>query len=216
MAHPILMPKPGQMTEECVLVAWHKREGDKVEKGDVLFEIETDKSNMDVEAFENGVLLKRVVEEGQTVPVNAVCGYVGEPGEAVPDASAPVIEAAAPVAAALRPRPTRRVGRRPPAVAGCRRPPRPPRPSRAARATAACASVPGPAGSPPTPASTRAPSSAPGRRAASPSETSAPPWRPPRRRRPAASPAAGTRRYRSRVPRPRPRLRTPRTRRRAR
>lgn len=97
MAHPILMPKPGQMTEECVLVAWHKRVGDKVEKGDVLFEIETDKSNMDVEAFEKGVLLKRVVEEGQTVPVNAVCGYVGEPGEAVPDA-APV--GAAPVAAA--------------------------------------------------------------------------------------------------------------------
>ena len=97
MAHPILMPKPGQMTEECVLVAWHKRVGDKVEKGDVLFEIETDKSNMDVEAFEKGVLLKRVVEEGQTVPVNAVCGYVGEPGEAVPDAE-PV--GAAPVAAA--------------------------------------------------------------------------------------------------------------------
>ncbi len=85
MAHPILMPKPGQMTEECVLVAWHKREGDKIEKGEVLFEIETDKSNMDVEAFEKGVLLKRVVEEGQTVPVNTVCGYVGEPGEPIPD-----------------------------------------------------------------------------------------------------------------------------------
>jgi pyruvate dehydrogenase E2 component (dihydrolipoamide acetyltransferase) len=87
MAHPILMPKPGQMTEECVLVAWHKREGDKVAKGDVLFEIETDKSNMDVEAFEEGVLLKRVVQEGETVAVNAVCAYVGEPGEAVPDAA---------------------------------------------------------------------------------------------------------------------------------
>jgi len=86
MAHPILMPKPGQMTEECVLVAWHKREGDPVKKGDVLFEIETDKSNMDVEAFEEGVLLKRLVEEGQTVPVNAVCAYVGEPGEVVPAA----------------------------------------------------------------------------------------------------------------------------------
>ena len=97
MAHPILMPKPGQMTEECVLVAWHKREGDKVSKGDVLFEIETDKSNMDVEAFEEGVLLKRVVEEGQTVPVNAVCGYVGEPGEAIPNApaTAPAVAATA-------------------------------------------------------------------------------------------------------------------------
>jgi pyruvate dehydrogenase E2 component (dihydrolipoamide acetyltransferase) len=97
MAHPILMPKPGQMTEECVLVAWHKREGDKVAKGDVLFEIETDKSNMDVEAFEEGVLLKRVVQEGETVAVNAVCAYVGEPGEAIPD-SAPAT--AAPASAA--------------------------------------------------------------------------------------------------------------------
>jgi pyruvate dehydrogenase E2 component (dihydrolipoamide acetyltransferase) len=88
MVHPILMPKPGQMTEECVLVAWHKSEGDVVKKGDVLFEIETDKSNMDVEAFEEGVLLKRVVEVGQTVPVNAVCAYVGEPGDAIPDAVA--------------------------------------------------------------------------------------------------------------------------------
>jgi pyruvate dehydrogenase E2 component (dihydrolipoamide acetyltransferase) len=85
MAHPILMPKPGQMTEECVLVAWHKREGDQVRRGDVLFEIETDKANMDVEAFEDGVLLRRYVEEGDTVPVNAVCAYVGEPGETVPD-----------------------------------------------------------------------------------------------------------------------------------
>lgn len=85
MAHPILMPKPGQMTEECVVVAWRKREGDPVRKGDVLFEIETDKSVMDVEAFDEGILLRRLVEEGQTVPVNAVCAYVGEPGEAVPE-----------------------------------------------------------------------------------------------------------------------------------
>jgi pyruvate dehydrogenase E2 component (dihydrolipoamide acetyltransferase) len=91
------MPKPGQMTEECVLVAWHKNVGDVVKKGDVLFEIETDKSNMDVEAFEEGVLLKRVVEVGETVPVNAVCAYVGEPGEAIPEVAAVV---AAPVVAA--------------------------------------------------------------------------------------------------------------------
>ncbi|MGZ6256999.1 MAG: dihydrolipoamide acetyltransferase family protein [Candidatus Limnocylindrales bacterium] len=86
MAHPILMPKPGQMTEECVLIAWHKREGDAVAKGDVLFEIETDKSVMDVEAFDAGILLKRYVEEGQVVPVNAICAYVGAAGEVVPDA----------------------------------------------------------------------------------------------------------------------------------
>lgn len=81
------MPKPGQMTEDCVLVAWHKVEGEAVHKGDVLFEIETDKSVMDVESFDDGVLLRRYVEEGETVPVNSVCAYVGEPGEAVPDES---------------------------------------------------------------------------------------------------------------------------------
>ncbi len=90
MAHAILMPKPGQMTEECSIVEWHKKEGDPVHRGDILFEIETDKSIMDVEAFDEGVLLKIVVQAGQSVPVNAVCAYVGEAGEVVPDAPAPV------------------------------------------------------------------------------------------------------------------------------
>ncbi|MGZ6273642.1 MAG: biotin/lipoyl-containing protein, partial [Candidatus Limnocylindrales bacterium] len=85
MAHPILMPKPGQMTEECTLVAWLKQPGDPVHRGDVLFEIETDKSNMDVEAFDEGVLLRTYVEVGQTVPVNSVVASGGEDGEAVPD-----------------------------------------------------------------------------------------------------------------------------------
>ncbi len=95
MAHPILMPKPGQMTEECTLVAWLKREGDPVRKGDVLFEIETDKTNMDVESFDDGVLLKRYVGEGETVPVNSLCAYVGEDGEVVPDVPVPARLAAA-------------------------------------------------------------------------------------------------------------------------
>ena len=100
MIHPILMPKPGQMTEECVLVAWHKAVGDPVRRGDVLFEIETDKSVMDVEAFDDGVLLARLVEEGETVPVNAVCAYVGQPGDAIPDPPAkPGAAALAPVSA---------------------------------------------------------------------------------------------------------------------
>jgi pyruvate dehydrogenase E2 component (dihydrolipoamide acetyltransferase) len=86
MAHPILMPKPGQMTEECTIVAWHKAEGDPVGRGDVLFEIETDKANMDVEAFDEGVVLRILVGAGETVPVNTVCAYVGMAGETVPEA----------------------------------------------------------------------------------------------------------------------------------
>ena len=93
MAHPILMPKPGQMTEECVLTLWRKEVGDPVHRGDVLFEIETDKSSMEVETFEEGVLLAKLVADGETAPVNAVCGWIGEAGEAVPEAPA----AAAPV-----------------------------------------------------------------------------------------------------------------------
>jgi pyruvate dehydrogenase E2 component (dihydrolipoamide acetyltransferase) len=89
MAHAILMPKPGQMTEECTLILWRKEEGEEVRRGDVLFEIETDKSAMEVESFEAGVLLKQVVEEGATVPVNAVCAWVGQPGEEIPEDAAP-------------------------------------------------------------------------------------------------------------------------------
>ncbi len=108
MARPILMPKPGQMTEECVIVAWHKGVGDAVHRGDVLFEIETDKSAMEVETFEEGVLLAIVVVEGQAAPVNSVCGWIGEAGEAVPDAPAapaPAVAAPAPAAAAAAPVP---------------------------------------------------------------------------------------------------------------
>jgi len=86
MAHAILMPKPGQMTEECTVIAWHKKEGDPVKRGDILFEIETDKSTMEVEAFDDGVLLRIVAAEGATVPVNTVTAYVGQPGEAIPEA----------------------------------------------------------------------------------------------------------------------------------
>jgi pyruvate dehydrogenase E2 component (dihydrolipoamide acetyltransferase) len=85
MPHAVRMPKPGQMTQECVLTLWLKNEGDTVAKGDVLFEIETDKSTMEVESFHDGVLLRRLAAEGETVPVNAICAWIGERGESVPD-----------------------------------------------------------------------------------------------------------------------------------
>ncbi len=109
MVHEVRMPKPGQMTEECTLTTWFKGEGEPVRRGDVLFEIETDKSAMEVEAFDDGVLLRRLVEAGATVPVNTICAYVGQPGEAVPDAPAVALAAAAaeiPAAAAAAVAPT--------------------------------------------------------------------------------------------------------------
>ncbi len=108
MAHAVRMPKPGQATEECTIVAWYKAEGDAIHRGDALFEIETDKANMDVESFEDGILLRRVVAEGETVPVNTICAWIGAAGEEIPDAVAPEpeflghppeVESAVPVAA---------------------------------------------------------------------------------------------------------------------
>ncbi len=89
MPHAIQMPKFGQTVEESTIVKWMKKPGDAVAKGDILFEIETDKSNLEVEAFVSGTLLKVLVPEGGTVPVMSVVAYVGEPGEKVPDAPAP-------------------------------------------------------------------------------------------------------------------------------
>jgi pyruvate dehydrogenase E2 component (dihydrolipoamide acetyltransferase) len=97
MIHAIRMPKPGQMTEECTITTWFKREGDPVAKGDILFEIETDKSAMEVESFEEGVLLRQVVGEGATVPVNTICAYIGKVGEEIPE-EAPTPAASVPAA----------------------------------------------------------------------------------------------------------------------
>ena len=95
MPSPIAMPKPGQFTEECTIVKWLKKEGDKVAKGDILFEIETDKANMEVESFFEGTLLKILIPEGGTVPVQAVVAWVGQPGEAIP-AAPPKVAAESP------------------------------------------------------------------------------------------------------------------------
>ncbi|HEX5590725.1 MAG TPA: dihydrolipoamide acetyltransferase family protein [Candidatus Limnocylindrales bacterium] len=104
------MPKPGQMTEECLLTLWRKAEGELVAKGDVLFEIETDKSTMEVESFHDGVLLRHVVPAGEFVPVNAVCAWIGDPGESIPD-GASALDAAAPTQ--TEPEPTADTARAP-------------------------------------------------------------------------------------------------------
>ena len=107
MAQPILMPKFGQTVEECTLVRWLKEEGDAVARGEVLFEIETDKAVLEAESFHEGTLLKIVVPEGGTVPVRSVVAFVGEPGEPVPEVTppAPAPKTAA-AAAPSAPRPT--------------------------------------------------------------------------------------------------------------
>jgi pyruvate dehydrogenase E2 component (dihydrolipoamide acetyltransferase) len=92
MVRPITMPKLGQSEEVGTLVRWRKKVGDTVAKGDILFEIETDKAVLEVESFFEGTLLKIVVQEGTTVPINTTVGFVGDPGEAIPETVAPAPE----------------------------------------------------------------------------------------------------------------------------
>jgi len=103
MAQAVIFPKLGQTMEEGAIVKWLKNVGDPVAKGDILFEIETDKANLEVESFFEGVLLKIYVKEGITVPCNTVVGYVGQAGEKVPDVAPKSESAPAPAAPAPAP-----------------------------------------------------------------------------------------------------------------
>ncbi|MFP4704533.1 MAG: 2-oxo acid dehydrogenase subunit E2 [Spirochaetaceae bacterium] len=84
MADAVIMPKAGMAMEEGTIIRWLKSEGDPVEAGEPLLEIETDKVAMEVEAERSGVLLSITRGEGETVPVTEPIGYVGEAGEKVP------------------------------------------------------------------------------------------------------------------------------------
>lgn len=108
MANVVILPKLGQQTEESSIIKWHKKVGDTVRKGDVLFEMETDKAVLEAESFFDGVLLKILVPEGVTVPVNTPVGFIGAAGEKVPDqipATIPVAASPAPAAAPAAPAP---------------------------------------------------------------------------------------------------------------
>ena len=99
MANELLMPKLGLTMTEGTIDEWKKKEGDTVTSGEIIYSVATDKLTNDVEADCDGVLLKILVKEGETVPCKTVVGWVGAAGEAVPDAAAPAATAA-PVAAA--------------------------------------------------------------------------------------------------------------------
>ena len=79
-ASVVAMPKMSDTMQEGTIAAWHKKVGDKVESGDILAEVETDKATMELEAYEDGTLLYIGVEEGDAVPVDAVIAVIGEEG----------------------------------------------------------------------------------------------------------------------------------------
>jgi len=89
MAKQIILPQLGQTMEEATIVRWLKSEGDAVKKGDVLLEIQTDKAVLEVESFASGTLLKILAQPGETLPVLQVIGFVGKPGEELPEVPKP-------------------------------------------------------------------------------------------------------------------------------
>jgi pyruvate dehydrogenase E2 component (dihydrolipoamide acetyltransferase) len=83
MATEVILPRLGQGMESGTIVRWLKSEGEAVEKGEPLFELDTDKVTQEVEAEASGVLLKIAVAEGE-VPVGKTVAFIGSAGEAVP------------------------------------------------------------------------------------------------------------------------------------
>lgn len=85
MAIPVEMPKMSDTMEEGVVVSWTANEGDSVSAGDVIAEVETDKATMDLEVYDDGVLLKRIVQEGEAVPIGGLIAVLGKEGEDISD-----------------------------------------------------------------------------------------------------------------------------------
>ena len=88
MATLIDMPKLSDTMTVGTLVKWLKNEGDAVTNGDMIAEVETDKATMEVECFEEGVLIKQYAEAGAEVPVGGAIAAIGEAGESAPEVAA--------------------------------------------------------------------------------------------------------------------------------
>ena len=94
MAETISMPKLGFDMAEGLLVRWVKLEGEAINKGDVLAEIETDKATVEVESSVSGTVARHLVEKGTSVPVSTPIAIIALPGEKLEEVAA---GAAAPV-----------------------------------------------------------------------------------------------------------------------
>ncbi|MFO8043171.1 MAG: biotin/lipoyl-containing protein, partial [Alkalispirochaeta sp.] len=96
MATSIIMPKAGMAMETGTIIEWNVSVGDRIEVGDEILEIETDKVAMPVEAETSGYLLATLAQPGDVVPVTETIGWIGEQGEAVPEADAAASSSQAP------------------------------------------------------------------------------------------------------------------------
>src|SRR5579875_1546627 len=83
MAKTVVMPQMGYDMDAGTLLRWLKQEGDAVERGEAIAEIETDKVNLEIEAFDGGVVRKHLINEGETVPVGGPIAIIGTADEAI-------------------------------------------------------------------------------------------------------------------------------------
>lgn len=81
MASKVLMPKLSDTMEEGVILKWLRKEGEKVKQGETLVEIESDKADMELEAYDSGILRKIVVPQGGKAPIGALIAVIGEADE---------------------------------------------------------------------------------------------------------------------------------------
>jgi pyruvate dehydrogenase E2 component (dihydrolipoamide acetyltransferase) len=96
MSIEITMPKLSDTMEEGKILRWLKHPGDRVSHGEPLAEVETDKADMILESFDDGVLQELVLAEGESAPVGALIARMAEPGETVSPSPAPAAKPASP------------------------------------------------------------------------------------------------------------------------
>jgi pyruvate dehydrogenase E2 component (dihydrolipoamide acetyltransferase) len=102
MVAQVIMPQGGQDIEKGTIVRWHRRAGQPVRKGDVVCEVETEKTVIEVTAPQDGVVLRTFFAEGEEANVFSVIAVVGDPGEAIPEGLVPSEPAAISVEKASR------------------------------------------------------------------------------------------------------------------
>ena len=107
MASAVVMPRLSETMTEGKIVKWHKKEGDPVKSGEAIADVETDKATLELEAYDDGTLLKIVVPEGGAAPLGAPVAIIGKPGEdfAALLAAAPAQPSAPPAPASSSPAP---------------------------------------------------------------------------------------------------------------
>jgi pyruvate dehydrogenase E2 component (dihydrolipoamide acetyltransferase) len=117
----VVMPKLSEAMETGKIIKWLKKEGDPVQGGDILAEVETDKADVEMEAFGAGVLRKILVSPGETAPVGSLIGVIADANEDISSVlTAAAAPAAAPAVASAQPAPAVAMSERPAAAAGGR------------------------------------------------------------------------------------------------